>query len=100
MHARAQVGVIRVAEVNISAAIRDQSDGAATERALQKQWARKLADARRQLSQDRGAAGAAAPADALHACLRSQPQGSIVYLHSTAGCSSADTHSPSAYSTV
>lgn len=56
---RAQVGVIRVAEVNISNAIKDQSDGAATERALQKQWARKLADARKQLSKDGGALRAA-----------------------------------------
>ena len=51
-----QVGVIRVAEVNITNAMKDQSDSAATEKALQKQWTRKLADARKKLGQDGGAA--------------------------------------------
>ena len=41
-----------MAEVNLANAIRDQSDGAATEKALQKQWTRKLADARKKLGQD------------------------------------------------
>ncbi len=46
-----QVGIIRVAEVNIGNAVRDQSDSAAAERNLQKQWTRKLAAARKKLEE-------------------------------------------------
>lgn len=44
-----------MAEVNISNAIKDQSDSAATEKSLQKQWTRKLAEAQKKLSQGEGA---------------------------------------------
>ena len=46
-----------MAEVNIANAIKDQSDGAASERGLQKQWARKLADAHKRLAQAGGEPG-------------------------------------------
>ena len=40
-----------MAEVNISNAIKDQSESAAAEKNLQKQWGRKLAAARKKLAE-------------------------------------------------
>lgn len=53
-----QVNIIKVAEVNISNAIKDQSDSAATEKSLQKQWTRKLSEAQKKLAQGEGALAA------------------------------------------
>lgn len=50
-----QVNIIKVAEVNISNAIKDQSDSAAAEKSMQKQWTRKLAEAQKKLAQGEGA---------------------------------------------
>ena len=49
------MNIIKVAEVNISNAIKDQSDSAAAEKSMQKQWTRKLAEAQKKLSQGEGA---------------------------------------------
>ncbi len=49
------MNIIKVAEVNISNAIKDQSDSAATEKSLQKQWTRKLSEAQKKLAQGEGA---------------------------------------------
>ncbi|EIE19557.1 RecF/RecN/SMC protein [Coccomyxa subellipsoidea C-169] len=49
-----EVNIIQVAEVNISNAIKDQSDSAAAEKSMQKQWTRKLAEATKKLAQGEG----------------------------------------------
>ncbi len=48
------MNIIQVAEVNISNAIKDQSDSAAAEKSMQKQWTRKLAEATKKLAQGEG----------------------------------------------
>ncbi|BDA46592.1 Structural maintenance of chromosomes protein 4 [Coccomyxa sp. Obi] len=53
-----EVNIIKVAEVNISNAIKDQRDSAATEKSLQKQWMRKMSEAQKKLSQGEGEAPA------------------------------------------
>lgn len=53
---RVQVNVIKVTEVNITNAIKDQTDSAAAEKSMQKQWTKKLADAQKKLAQGQGTA--------------------------------------------